>query len=485
MKMHQCIAIILVAILIQIMSANTSHAIPAFARTYKVECTTCHTIFPELNEYGEAFLKNSYVYFGKTKKGEKKEAPAPVAPTKAAANSADLKIRGEGDADKLAKLKGGAMGASGAATPAETATPASEAVSAGEQKPEGLLLAAIPELLPISFTGAINYAYDRSQVNELDFAARALKMHTGGNFREMVGFFGTYVAYSEQPPVGTYNTSTIASNNKTELNEFLLSWRHMFNTPFNLRIGRMQPKLGLWKTNNKLSVTNNYLPYSYTVGNESKFMVDQPQDALELNAVLANRLYFAGGIVNRKGQNTKEGYGHISYKIGGADYLANEPDVDLNKEENILDFLTFTLGAYGYYGKNGAANSNDPKNTYFRVGVDSELLYKIVRLRLLGNYGEDDNVSLNINPWTTVISKAATIEGELTILVNLIAAARFEYLQQESSSTTAFSNRYMRRYIGTLGYAPLQNLKLAFEYKYEEQPSNIDRVSTLGATFSF
>jgi hypothetical protein len=51
------------------MVAGNSHAIPAFTRAYKVECTTCHTIYPELNEYGEAFLKNSYVYSGKAKKG--------------------------------------------------------------------------------------------------------------------------------------------------------------------------------------------------------------------------------------------------------------------------------------------------------------------------------------------------------------------------------------------------------------------------------
>ena len=28
-----------------------------FTRQYKTECTTCHTIYPELNEYGQAFLR--------------------------------------------------------------------------------------------------------------------------------------------------------------------------------------------------------------------------------------------------------------------------------------------------------------------------------------------------------------------------------------------------------------------------------------------
>lgn len=470
---------------------NTALAIPAFSRANKVECTTCHTIYPELNEYGEAFLKNSYVYFGHNKKNDT-VAPKAVKTTSLKTTTNDItkaEIKGDGDADKLAALKAGAM-ESHAATTADTnkksiAAP-TETTPTGDKSSEGILLSGIPEQLPISFTGSINYGYDTSQVNEFDFAARAIKMHAGGNFRDKFGFFATYVAYSEQPPVGTFNTSATASNNKTDLNEFLLSWRHVLDSPINLRIGRMQPKLGLWKTNNKLSVTNNYLPYTYTVGRESLFKIEQPQDLVELNTIIANRFYFATGIVNRKGQNTKEGYGHISFKIGGADYLTNEPEIDLNKEESFLDFLTFSLGTYGYYGKNGTSNSNDPKNTYYRIGTDAELLYKIFRLRLLANYGDDDNATpIKINSWTNVISKAGTIEGEVTLRTNIIAAGRFEYLQQESGDKAQFTNNYVRRYVSTLGYTPLQNVKLALEYKYEILPTSINKIGILGATLAF
>jgi hypothetical protein len=231
-------------------------------------------------------------------------------------------------------------------------------------------------------------------------------------------------------------------------------------------------------------VTNNYLPYTYTVGENSVFRIEQPQDAIELNSVLGKRFFGALGIVNRKGQNEKDGYGHVSYKFGGADYLGNEPNVDLDKEESVLDFLTLTTGVYGYYGQNGAFNSSDPRNTYVRFGLDAELLYKIYRLRMLANYGEDDNALLALNPFTKVTSQAATFEGEVTLLVNLIAAARFEYLQQDSTSL-AFTNLYLRRYVATVGYAPIENLKLATEFKYEIGQTGINRIGTLGATFSF
>ena len=69
-------------ILMLVLYVSTSHAVPAFSRAHKVECTTCHTIYPELNEYGDAFLKNSYVYVGKgskvANKGTAATAPAPA-----------------------------------------------------------------------------------------------------------------------------------------------------------------------------------------------------------------------------------------------------------------------------------------------------------------------------------------------------------------------------------------------------------------------
>jgi hypothetical protein len=479
----------------QLLAVGTAHAIPAFSRAHKVECTTCHTIAPELNEYGEAFLKNSYVYVGKAKSSGQKAPAAPVTAKRPSADSSRgtaLKVMGEGDAAQLNKLKAGALGADGTEQAvAATASDVDVAINTpGDSKPEGLVLAGIPEMLPISFTGAINYAFgdDRNinNGNEFDYSARVFKLHAAGNFREKIGFFATYVAYSEQPPGGTYNTSEMPSNNKTDINEMFLQLRNFLDTPLNLKIGRMQPKLGLWKTTNKLSVTNNYLPYSYTVGRQSVFKVEQPQDVIELNTLFAKRLFVAGGLVNRKGQNAKDGYGHISYKIGGADYLGNETDIDLSKEEGILDFLAVTIGAYAYYGENGSSVSNTPRNSYERYGLDAELQYKIFRLRMLGGWGSDSNADpIQTAATPKVISKTGTIDGEFSFRTNLIAAARFDYLQELSGYHSLFTNRYVRRYVGTVAYAPLQNVKLSSEFKYEITQDVINRIGMVGATFSF
>ena len=41
-------------------NVSTASAIPAFARKYQTSCQTCHTVFPKLNAFGDAFRLNGY-----------------------------------------------------------------------------------------------------------------------------------------------------------------------------------------------------------------------------------------------------------------------------------------------------------------------------------------------------------------------------------------------------------------------------------------
>ncbi|MBI3985954.1 MAG: hypothetical protein HY343_03490 [Lentisphaerae bacterium] len=40
--------------------ANDALALSQWSRKYKVDCTTCHSVFPRLNAYGDAFMQNGY-----------------------------------------------------------------------------------------------------------------------------------------------------------------------------------------------------------------------------------------------------------------------------------------------------------------------------------------------------------------------------------------------------------------------------------------
>ncbi len=49
-------------LLLMIGRSTPSYAIPAFSRKYQTSCTTCHSNFPELNDFGEAFKKNGFKF---------------------------------------------------------------------------------------------------------------------------------------------------------------------------------------------------------------------------------------------------------------------------------------------------------------------------------------------------------------------------------------------------------------------------------------
>lgn len=50
--------------LFALIAPPSASAIPAFARKYGTSCTTCHTIYPKLTPFGEAFRRNGYRFPG-------------------------------------------------------------------------------------------------------------------------------------------------------------------------------------------------------------------------------------------------------------------------------------------------------------------------------------------------------------------------------------------------------------------------------------
>jgi hypothetical protein len=50
--------------LLSLAAPRTASAIPAFARKYGTSCVTCHTIYPKLNPFGEAFRRNGFRFPG-------------------------------------------------------------------------------------------------------------------------------------------------------------------------------------------------------------------------------------------------------------------------------------------------------------------------------------------------------------------------------------------------------------------------------------
>ncbi|HET9992610.1 MAG TPA: hypothetical protein VFQ65_28950, partial [Kofleriaceae bacterium] len=73
-------ALFLLAVLVGLATfgfPRTASAIPAFARKYGTSCTTCHTVYPKLNPFGEAFRRNGFRFPG-TDSDVVKQATVPL-----------------------------------------------------------------------------------------------------------------------------------------------------------------------------------------------------------------------------------------------------------------------------------------------------------------------------------------------------------------------------------------------------------------------
>ena len=56
------VAAVVIVMWVMLATVPKSSAIPAFSRKYQTSCTTCHSNYPELNDFREAFKKNGFKF---------------------------------------------------------------------------------------------------------------------------------------------------------------------------------------------------------------------------------------------------------------------------------------------------------------------------------------------------------------------------------------------------------------------------------------
>jgi len=225
-----------------LVTVENASAIPAFSREHNAECTTCHTIFPELNEYGDAFLKNGFVWT--------KHATSPGSRTA---------VRGEGDPATLQKLQEHAP---------DAVKNAEASSSAPKGKSEPLWLSGLPQTLPISLAATLNASYnDDRDYDKVDLSTRAVSLLAGGVIQDKIGFFLKYNLYveGEYDPAVSNTPLNMGSPYSNDLEQFYLIWRNSFGSPVNIKAGRFRPQLSLWQKSNKAGISD-FATTSYRVG---------------------------------------------------------------------------------------------------------------------------------------------------------------------------------------------------------------------------
>jgi len=310
--------------------ATPAEAIPAFSRELKTECTTCHTIFPQLNEFGQAFEKNGFVWPGGVAKSKK------------------VKVTQTEEERKSAEF---------------------------------INLSGIPNTLPLSASLGLTYRYDEDKEDNFDQKFYSAELFGAGTFGgDKIGFwFNESLGGQSGGPTGPSQVWFVAN--------------HPFGVPVHLKAGRLSPDLSLWKTTlngRMLSMganINSFLVTSAQSGVEiSSFLGSRAIAVFGVN----DRNNAVGKDADGKDlavRSVNDFYGRVGVKFGGTDFHGKEPDVDLDKD-SVWDYLSISLNAFGYSGSQSGPDHVNRDVT--RFGAEAEVAYKKLLLMFGATRGEND-----------------------------------------------------------------------------------------------
>jgi hypothetical protein len=278
-------------------------AIPAFSREYKTECTTCHTIFPQRNEFGEAFEKNGFVWPGAAHK-------KPVPQTEEERKSAEF------------------VGLSG-----------------------------IPKTLPISLSLNVSHLYNEKAEDDYDMKRYSAEIFASGALGgDKVGFwFNEGLGSQSGGPEGPSQLYFVGRDlvgpvdvRIGKMSPDLSLWKgsdHLAGRP--LSMGASVDGFGMTTAQAAVEVVGEIGPRVEVV-----LGVNDRNNNLSKTATTPH--------------SVNDYYGRVGVKVGGTDFRGNEPDVDLDKD-SVWDFLYLTFGGFAYSGSTSLGDGVDHDLTRYGV----------------------------------------------------------------------------------------------------------------------
>jgi len=302
-------------------------AVPSFSRELKTECTTCHTIFPQRNEFGQAFEKNAFVWPGAAK-------------------------------SKKAKLP-----------QTEEERKSAEFVS----------LSGIPAVVPLSVLLGANWVQDATAEDDFDMKRYSAALFAAGVFGgNKVGFW-----FSES--LGSQ------SGGPTGPSEVFLVAREPLGAPLNVKAGRFSPDLSLWRGSDHLigrplsmaASVDGFAMAGAQSGLEVSVRLGPRVEAVFGVNDRNNNTSTAAPTPH----SVNDYYARVGGKIGGADYRGKEPDVDLDAD-SVWDYLSISLGGFAYRGSTSDGTGVDRDLT--RFGLEAGAGYRKLLVMLGATIGEND-----------------------------------------------------------------------------------------------
>ena len=402
--MRRLINIIIVVAVVG--TAGQAWAIPAFARKYKTSCTTCHTIFPKLNPFGEQFRRNGYRFPGI-----------------------------DSDSTKAEPL----------------------ALGTDEQKkmfPDagwpGLLSPFPP--IAFAFNGQAIFHPDKNS------SAGIADNHAVANLDGLVEEGHLWAAGSIDDSITFYSELTVAAGG-ADLETAAVFFNDLVGPAHavNLAVGRRIGTYTSFQNHGSYfaDLMMPQVPVTALHGATSDpFVFNDNHNGIEVNGVLGCRFDYSAGFAagtNFDARNSANIYGHVGYKFGGATLDGSETgdvEQDHARHDHVGSEKAVTVDAFAYRsisrfndaGMPGAIPPVDPvltKNTSLTFGgaVRAQLAELEVDVGLF--FQNDDYVS-SVSPSTNTVSQW----NEVSYLIHpwLAVGGRVEYLRIMPNGASAVSD---------------------------------------------
>ncbi len=428
-----------------------SEAIPAFSRKYQTSCSTCHSNFPELNDFGLAFKKNGFK-FPKDDELFVKEPPV---------------------------LLG--------------------AKAQKEAFPKAIYPGEIPGSIPIGFRYSGFAAYNSKQPLALGFLPRT-DLFTPNTFTIIsAGSFGPTMSWwiDDDISAGGSGADGGLGDGYLKVNDV----GHYIGLPkdaLNLRFGQFEMDL-------PFTQARTINPTDYDIYDEAAiaptgvgttnnpFVLGAPQRGLEIGGYPNDgNFWWSAGVFDGSNdstalRNTKDVFVNV-WKQFNLDRDRNaRKEVQAAGPTGPRDHTSFRIGGFYYYGRNalntdgtlftGLPSLHEP---FYRAGADFRFRYHNFELYGLGMYGHDANLELNpagtgFVPTVPVTFSGGFGEAEYWIYPWLIGLMRYDvvnsptdFQSQNVPTTRDTRNRF------SPGFQVLvrANIKALFEYQYRWQQPN-------------
>ncbi|HMD96714.1 MAG TPA: hypothetical protein VKM93_05195 [Terriglobia bacterium] len=440
-------------------SVTRTSAIPAFARKYQTSCTTCHSNYPELNDFGEAFKKNGFK-FPKDDETFVKEPPVMLG-----------------------------------------------AKAQKEAFPNAVYPGEIPGYLPISFRYSGNFDWNAKQPQPLQATAFVPQtdLFVPNTFTIISsGSFGENLAFWIDNDISTGGTGAGGGLGDGYLRYNDLG--HAFHLPKNA----LNVRFGQFELDLPFSQARSIYPSAYDVFSETAvaqpstttgqtvfqtannpFFLGTPQRGIEFGGYPNNGNFnwsvaFDDGTNSAYGlgpsltaRNTKDVYIRVSQRFN----LERDPEsrqaIQAAGPTGPRDHTSIRFGAFYYRGTNELNYGGSQfgflgtiREPFYRAGGDVRFKYRKMELFGLGMVGHDNNHSVDTVAQTITNVPAVTYTGGFAgsnfwIYPWMIAYMRYDFVNSPTDLANGISQDQTRnRFSPGFQLLVRANIKVIGEYQY-------------------